>query len=84
MRKLVLIAAFALASCGGDKAANNAAVSDETGADAVGVAADATAIDAATGQAANMAADVDFTFNEEGTNDTAANTAGNVVANNRL
>ena len=78
MRPLILIAALALASCGGDQTANNAAVAEEAGADEIGAVNDATAIDAATGEAADMAADVNYTFNE--TNETA----GNAVVNNSL
>jgi hypothetical protein len=69
MRKLILLGAFALASCGGNQQANNAAVSDETGAGDITAVNDTTAIDAATGEAANMAADVNYTFNEEATNE---------------
>jgi len=72
MRKLVLLGALALAACGGNQQANNAAVSDESGAGDVTAVNDTTAIDAATGEAANMAADVNYTFNEQ-----AANESGN-------
>jgi hypothetical protein len=65
MRKLILFSALALASCGGSQQANNAAVSEESGAGDVTAVNDTTAIDAATGQAANMAADVNYTFNED-------------------
>jgi hypothetical protein len=82
MRKLILGAALILASCGGDEAANNGAVSEETSAEAVGVAADATAIDAATGQAANMAADVNYTLEEEAGNEASSNSAGNASSGN--
>jgi hypothetical protein len=70
MRKLILLGVLALASCGGNQQANNAAVSDESGAGDVTAVNDTTAIDAATGEAANMAADVNYTFNEEATNET--------------
>lgn len=69
MRKLILLGALALASCGGNQQANNAAVSDESGAGDVTAVNDTTAIDAATGEAANMAADVNYTFNEAATNE---------------
>lgn len=75
MRNLILVGALLLASCGGNETANNAAVSEETSAEAVGVAADATAIDAATGQAANMAADVNYTLEEEAGNEASSNTS---------
>ncbi len=65
MRKLILFSALALASCGGSQQANNAAVSEESGAGDVTAVNDTTAIDAATGEAANMAADVNYTFNED-------------------
>lgn len=65
MRKLIILGALALASCGGNQQANNAAVSEESGAGDITAVNDTTAIDAATGQAANMAADVNYTFNED-------------------
>ena len=69
MRRLILAATLALAACGGNQTANTAATTEETGAEDVGAVNDTTAIDAATGQAANMAADVNYTFNEESTNE---------------
>lgn len=77
MRILILIASLALASCGGDQAANNAAVTEEGDSAQVGPVNDITAIDAATGEAANMAADVDYSFNEADMNQ-----AGNAAAGN--
>jgi hypothetical protein len=77
MRKLILIAALALAACGGDEPANNAAAAEGMSAADIGPVNDATAIDAATGEAANMAADVNYTFNEEAMNAVANNAAGN-------
>jgi hypothetical protein len=77
MRKLILIAALGLAACGGSETANNAAVSEEMSAADIGPVNDATAIDAATGEAANMAADVNYTFNEEAMNAVANNGSGN-------
>lgn len=68
MRKLILVLGLAVASCGGNQAANNAAVSEDTGAEQVTAVNDTTAIDAATGEAANMAADVNYMFNEESAN----------------
>jgi hypothetical protein len=61
--------AFALASCGGNQAANNAAVSEDTEGADVTTVNDTTAIDAATAQDANMAADVDYTVDENATNE---------------
>ena len=84
MRIPIIIAALALASCGGGQEANNAAVAEEMSADEVGPVNDATAIDAATGEAADMAADVNYTFNEVETNETAGNAAGNAAADNSL
>lgn len=88
MRSLILIASLALASCGGDQSANDAAVQDETGAAQVSAVNDITAIDAATGEAANMAADVNYTLNEDEMNEAAgnapANSAANATANNSL
>lgn len=72
MRRIILIAAAALASCGGNQQANNAAVAEETEGMELTSANDATAIDAVTGEAANMAADVSFTFNENEMNESAA------------
>ena len=77
MRTLILIAALALAACGGNEPANNAAAAEELTADDIGPVNDATAIDAATGEAANMAAEVNYTFNEEAMNAVATNAAGN-------
>jgi hypothetical protein len=77
MRILILIASLALASCGGDQTANNAAVTEEGDSAQVGPVNDITAIDAATGDAANMAADVDYSFNEADMNQ-----AGNAAAGN--
>ena len=77
MRRLILIAAFGLAACGGNESANNAAAAEEATAADIGPVNDATAIDAATGEAANMAADVNYTLNEEAMNAVANNAAGN-------
>jgi hypothetical protein len=46
-------------------------VTEESEAAGVTAANDTTAIDAVTGQAANMAADVNFTINEQTGNETA-------------
>lgn len=71
MRKFLVVAVLTLASCGGNTTANNAAVSGAGDTGDVAAVNDTTAIDAATGDAANMAADVNYSFNEEATNDTA-------------
>jgi hypothetical protein len=82
MRPLIPILALALASCGGDGPANNAAVAEDTGAEQVTPVNDVTAIDAATGEAANMAADVDYTFNEEDLNALGEDAAADATAAN--
>ena len=69
MRKFLALAALALASCGGGTAANNAVVAEGGDSGEVTAVNDTTAIDAATGDAANMAADVNYSFNEDATND---------------
>lgn len=68
MRKFLAFGALFVAACSGNSTANNSAVSGES--DSAGMTAlnDTTAIDAATGQAANMAADVNYTINEEAMN----------------
>ena len=78
MRRLILIAALGLAACGGNESANNAAAAaEEATAAVIGAVNDPTHIDAATGEAANMAADVNYTLNEEAMNAVANNAAGN-------
>ena len=77
MRRLILIAAFGLAACGGIVGGFVAAAAEEATAADIGPVNDATAIDAATGEAANMAADVNYTLNEEAMNAVANNAAGN-------
>lgn len=63
MRALILlgVAATALSACNGDQSAGNAAESEANVTSQLVATNDTTAIDAATGEAANMAADVDFT-----------------------
>ena len=80
MRKLVLILSLALASCGGNPQANNAAVAEESSAADICPVNDTTAIDAATGEAANMAADVNYTVEANavgGGNAAVSTTTGN-------
>ena len=86
MRVLILLfaLALALAGCGDDGATNNTAVAEEGESTNFGSGNDATAIDAATGEAADMAADVDFTFNEDVANAVASNEAANAAGNNAL
>jgi hypothetical protein len=66
MLALILVAgaALAISACGGDKAAENSANVDEQLAAQNIAANDTTSIDAATGEDANMAEDVNFTVNE--------------------
>ena len=78
MRALIPIAAFTLASCSGDGPAGNAAIAEQSADGEVSAVNDVTAIDAATGEAADMAADVNYTFNEVANN---AGGNGNAAAN---
>jgi hypothetical protein len=85
MRALILAAgaSLALAGCGDGETQQVAANGDQTETSASIATNDTTAIDAATGDAANMAADVDFTVNEgdnaaeNGASNAAGNTGGN-------
>ena len=80
MRSLILVAGVALAvsACGkGGTADNTRNVDQDLATQNIG-ANDTTAIDAATGDDANMAADVNFAVNETGI-DTAANTTNNTM-----
>ena len=71
MRHLILVTglALALAACGNDEQANNTVNVDQAVMSDDLMANDVTAIDAVTGEAANMAADVDISF----TNSVVAN-----------
>ena len=69
MRKIMILGALALASCSGNAPTNNSAVSDEAAGGEVTAVNDTTAIDAATGQAANMAADVNYTVSNDADNE---------------
>lgn len=82
MRALILVAgaSLAIAACNTQESANNATSVDEDLAAQNIDANDTTAIDAATGDDANMAADVNFTVNELDNLDD--NAAGNAGANN--
>ena len=84
MRNLILLVALGLAACGDTGATNNTAVAEEGEATNFGSGNDATAIDAATGESADMAADVDYTFNEDVANETASNGGANAAADNSL
>jgi hypothetical protein len=71
---LVLAAALALSACGNnDQADNTINVDDSLTAENI-VSNDVTAIDAVTGAAANMAADVDMNFGDLDVNDSAVAT----------
>jgi len=68
MRNVFAFAVFALAACSGNNAANNAAVVGESGDTEVTPLNDTTAIDA------DMAADVNYTIDENEMNETANST----------
>ena len=81
MRELILIgaAAAALSGCGGEQSAEERAAAERNVTSEVVQTNDTTAIDAATGEAANMAADVPFIpgiGNESGGNDAAPAASG--------
>jgi PBP1b-binding outer membrane lipoprotein LpoB len=80
MRALILIAAAALLASGcanNDQADNTQNVDENLTAENI-ISNDVTAIDAVTGQAANMAADVDMNFGNLDEN--AGNSASNEAA----
>lgn len=62
--RAMIFAALALSACGSKNAADNSALAEDNAASQTVVTNDVTAIDAATGEAANMAPDVNYTFNE--------------------
>lgn len=65
MRIPILICALlVLTACGSKSGEGNLAAGEENAAGEMVVTNDVTAIDAATGEAANMAPDVNYTFNE--------------------
>lgn len=64
MRRLILLAALGLAACNSNEPVDTNAVAEESSAEQVGPVNDITAIDAATGEAANMAADVNYSIDE--------------------
>ena len=85
MRALILVAgaALAVAACGKDGTADNTTNGDQDLATQTIGANDTTAIDAATGDDANMAADVNFTVNESDSSDAIANNAGHPTNKSR-
>jgi hypothetical protein len=86
MRTVILLAGIlvtgALASCGTDRPADDQRVVETQDSPEFTAANDVTAIDAATGEAANMAADVEFTANATGnaTGNEADNAGNNANA----
>ena len=83
MRSLILIsaAALALAACGkNDNSDTSQNVDQSLGADNI-VANDVTAIDAVTGDAANMAADVDYNGLDNGLDNALDNAIDNGSGN---
>jgi hypothetical protein len=83
MRTLILIVGIGLAvsACGKNQAADNA-VAIDANADAENIGSnDTTAIDAATGEDANMAADVNYTVNETDNLSDGNNAADNATGN---
>ena len=80
MRAVILagVAALFLASCGGNDTAQEGSADEENVASEVVATNDVTAIDAATGEAANMAADVDYmpeALDDEADDGASANTS---------
>ena len=75
MRAMLLVAVFALAACSNNDQTDNTQNVDENLTAENIVSNDVTAIDAVTGDAANMAADVDMNFGnyDENTSDVPSN-----------
>ena len=84
MRALILVAgaSLAIAACNTQESANNATSVDEDLAAQNIDANDTTAIDAATGDDANMAADVNFSVNDADNLAEDENAADNAEADN--
>lgn len=61
---ILFCALLALAACGSKSSEGNLAAGEQNAPGEMVVTNDVTAIDAATGEAANMAPDVNYTFNE--------------------
>jgi hypothetical protein len=83
MRALILVsgAALAISACSNNGAAGNTANVDQDLAAQNIAANDTTAIDAATGDDANMAADVNFAVNETDNSTAGKNAADNSAGN---
>lgn len=75
MRKLIVLGALALAACSGNAPTNNSAVSEADAGGEVTAVNDTTAIDAATGEAANMAADVNYSVSNVPDNESGNRTS---------
>jgi hypothetical protein len=84
MRGLMMVAgaALAVAACGQNAAADNSVNADEELAVQNIIANDTTAIDAVTGDAANMAADVNYTINDFDNADDGNASANAATGNN--
>ena len=86
MRAFILAAgsALAISACGGNEAAQNVAnIDQDLTANSI-AANDTTSIDAATGDAANMAAEMNIPVDDslnEGGNDSDSNAAGDSARN---
>jgi hypothetical protein len=78
MRPLIVVtlAALGLAACGSDEQANNTVNIDQAVMADDLAANDVTAIDAVTGDAANMAADVDINFTNDMLESAGSNASG--------
>jgi len=76
-KMLILFAALALYGCGGSKSGQDSSAPEQSAADDSLATNDVTAIDAATGEAANMAADVNYTVD----NAVAANSTASPPSN---
>ena len=61
---IMICAALILGACGSKNGADNSALAEQNAASQAIVTNDVTAIDAATGEAANMAPDVNYTLDE--------------------
>lgn len=75
---MVLAGLLALSACGAEQESEQQTSVEENIDVVTARGNDVTAIDAATGDDANMAADVEFTLNETGDAENAAEDASNV------
>ena len=72
---ILICAALILGACGSKNGADNSALAEQNAASQAIVTNDVTAIDAATGEAANMAPDVNYTLDENNGTSTSNSTA---------